>query len=301
MEIYQVLVDRDLKEDIRYEDQSFPLEIFFDDYRFLVDQTLNCHWHGDFEFALVLRGAIDFYLNGVPISLSAGECVFVNSGILHMARQKKAAETALVEAVTFRAEMFTKGYAGSAFLPYFEGKTDGFQWNGQSEEGRAVIQALRELGELDKEAYGYELCCMSLLSRIWYHTAARMERELPARQPKSNNAGVKKILSYIHEHFQERIAIEDLIKYANMSRSEAFRSFKQYAGVSPIVYINDYRLSKAAALLAETEQNITEICFACGFTDTSYFVKLFREKYGVPPLKYRKLICTSYSERILSR
>lgn len=82
--------------------------------------------------------------------------------------------------------------------------------------------------------------------------------------------------------------MEDLIGAANISRSEAFRCFKQYAGVSPVAYLNDYRLAKAAGLLAGTEQNVTEICFACGFADTSYFVKRFREKYGVPPLKYRK-------------
>lgn len=298
METYQVVVDRDLQEDIRYGDQSFPLEIFFDDYRFLADHTLNCHWHGDFEFNLVLRGEADFYLNGKPVPLSAGECLFINSGILHMARQRNTGENVLAEAVTFRAEMFTKGYAGSAFLQYFEGKTEGFKWDEHSEEGRALIGALKELGKLDRTEYGYELCCMSLLSKIWYYTAARMEKEIPSRQPKAHNAGVKKILSYIHEHFQERMTVEDLTGYANMSRSEAFRSFKQYAGVSPMVYANDYRLSKAAALLAGTQQNITEICFACGFADTSYFVKMFRQKYGVPPLRYRKLICTPSSEKI---
>ena len=288
METYQVVVDGSLRENIRYEDRSFPLEIFVDDYGRLVDHTLNCHWHRDCEYNLVICGAVDFYLDGTQVSLEEGDCLFINSGILHTARQRVGAEDARVLVVAFQAELFTKGYAGSAFLKYFEGKADGFQWDVRSEEGKRVADMLRELAGLDRTEYGYELRCLSLLGGIWYHTAAYMARELSEGRTKSHNGGVKKILSYIHEHFQERVTVEDLIGAANISRSETFRCFKQYAGISPMAYLNDYRLAKAADLLAGTEQNVTEICFACGFADTSYFVKLFREKYGVPPLRYRK-------------
>lgn len=288
METYQVVVDGSLRENIRYEDRSFPLEIFVDDYGRLVDHTLNCHWHRECEYNLVICGAVDFYLDGTQVSLEEGDCLFINSGILHTARQRAGAEDARVLVVAFQAELFTKGYAGSAFLKYFEGKADGFQWDVRSEEGKRVADMLRELAGLDRTEYGYELRCLSLLGGIWYHTAAYMARELSEGRTKSHNGGVKKILSYIHEHFQERVTVEDLIGAANISRSETFRCFKQYAGISPMAYLNDYRLAKAADLLAGTEQNVTEICFACGFADTSYFVKLFREKYGVPPLRYRK-------------
>lgn len=288
METYQVVVDGDLKESIRYENLSFPLEIFLDDYGRLADHTLNCHWHRDFEFNLVLCGAVDFYLEGVRIPLEEGECLFINSGILHMAKQRENTEAAKVLAVTFQEELFTKGYAGSAFFKYFGQKTDGFKWDAGAGAGKAVAEGLRALAGLDKAEYGYELCCLSLLSEIWRRTAVYLERELPKGRPKSHNGGVKKILSYIHEHFHERVTVEDLIGAANVSRSEAFRCFKQYAGVSPMAYLNDYRLAKAADLLAGTEQNVTEICFACGFADTSYFVKRFREKFGVSPLRYRK-------------
>lgn len=288
METYQVVVDGSLRENIRYEDRSFPLEIFVDDYGRLVDHTLNCHWHRECEYNLVICGAVDFYLDGTQVSLEEGDCLFINSGILHTARQRAGAEDARVLVVAFQAELFTKGYAGSAFLKYFEGKADGFQWDVRSEEGKRVADMLRELAGLDRTEYGYELRCLSLLGGIWYHTAAYMARELSEGRTKSHNGGVKKILSYIHEHFQERVTVEDLIGAANISRSETFRCFKQYAGISPMAYLNDYRLAKAADLLAGTEQNVTEICFACGFADTSYFIKLFREKYGVPPLRYRK-------------
>lgn len=286
--MYQILVDGDLKENIRYENHSFPVDIYRDDYGLFADHTMNCHWHGELEFNQVACGAVDFYLNGVKVPLQAGESIFINSGVLHMARQKNRTEKTIVQGVTFDAGLFTRGNTGLAFLKYFEGKTEGFKWNETSEEGKVVTEALKELMGLDRETYGYELYCMSLLSKVWYYTTVRMEQESLPEQKRSHNGGVKRILSHIHEHFQERITVEDLVETANISRSEAFRCFKQYAGVSPMAYVNDYRLSRAAELLAGTGQNVTEVCFACGFTDTSYFVKLFREKYGIPPLKYRK-------------
>jgi AraC-like DNA-binding protein len=286
--MYQILVDGDLKENIRYENHSFPVDIYRDDYGLFADHTMNCHWHGELEFNQVACGSVDFYLNGVKVPLQAGESIFINSGVLHMARQKNRTEKTIVQGVTFDAGLFTRGNTGLAFLKYFEGKTEGFKWNETSAEGKVVTEALKELVGLDRETYGYELYCMSLLSKIWYYTTVRMEQESLPEQKRSHNGGVKRILSHIHEHFQERITVEDLVETANISRSEAFRCFKQYAGVSPMAYVNDYRLSRAAELLAGTGQNVTEVCFACGFTDTSYFVKLFREKYGIPPLKYRK-------------
>lgn len=72
------------------------------------------------------------------------------------------------------------------------------------------------------------------------------------------------------------------------SRSQCFLRFKQYTGVSPVTYINDYRFAKAASLVANTAYNVTGLCFACGFSDISYFVKLFRKKFGVPPLQHKK-------------
>ena len=149
METYQVVVDGSLRENIRYEDRSFPLEIFVDDYGRLVDHTLNCHWHRDCEYNLVICGAVDFYLDGTQVSLEEGDCLFINSGILHTARQRVGAEDARVLVVAFQAELFTKGYAGSAFLKYFEGKADGFQWDVRSEEGKRVADMLRELAGLE--------------------------------------------------------------------------------------------------------------------------------------------------------
>lgn len=117
--MYKVPVDHNLMESNVYRDPSFPLEFYYDDYGALVDHTLNCHWHPDIEMEVVLQGAVDFYLNGVLVPLTAGQCVFVNSGTLHMAHQRKEGGRALVFGFTFRPELFSREYPHSGFHKYF--------------------------------------------------------------------------------------------------------------------------------------------------------------------------------------
>lgn len=120
-------------------------------------------------------------------------------------------------------------------------------------------------------------------------TAERMKQEASGDPVKSMgyDGHVKKLLSYIHEHYQEKVTLEQLSGFTNISRSECFRRFRQYTGTTPILYLNDYRLSKAAALLRSSDKSVTEICYACGFSDASYFIRRFREKFDLPPRKYR--------------
>lgn len=287
--MYTVPVNHELMENNPYPDPSFPLLFFCDDYGALVDHTLNCHWHPDMELGLLLQGKVDFYLNGQLLPLEAGQVVVVNSGTLHTAHQRPEGGRAFIFGFTFRSELFSKEYPHSAFHRYFDSSCPGFRWDSSTEEGRQVIQGMEALRKLDQESFGFPLQCMSLLCQIWLPTAARMHearREFPPA-PGGYGGEVKRLLSYLHQHCGEKITLETLEGLTNLSRSQCFRRFRQYTGTTPMAYLNDYRLSKAAALLRTTDQTVTEICYTCGFSDASYFIHCFREKFGISPRRYR--------------
>jgi AraC-like DNA-binding protein len=98
----------------------------------------------------------------------------------------------------------------------------------------------------------------------------------------------EEILAYIHAHYHEKISVDDIAKKLNLSRSECFRCFKLLTEKSLVEYINEYRLKKAAGLLRETTKTVTEICTECGFENSSYFGKLFKDAFAITPFKYRK-------------
>ncbi|WP_305117125.1 helix-turn-helix domain-containing protein [Acutalibacter muris] len=220
--------------------------------------------------------------------LTAGECLFLNSGVLHTARQREDMESALIMVVVFRPSLFAKEHPDSGFLRYFSGSEESLVWDGAGEEEVPVRLALERLAGLREGEYGYELMCLSEISRIWLYASRRMQQGGQRNDGGAAHGPVKKMLAYIHDHYQEKITIDQLTAFAGVSRTQCYSHFKQYTGLSPVAYLNDYRLSRAAALMLETECSVTEAGYACGFGDSSYFVKLFRQRFGVPPMRYRR-------------
>ena len=73
-----------------------------------------------------------------------------------------------------------------------------------------------------------------------------------------------------------------------MAPSTLLPVFKKVTGFSPIDYLLQVRLSKAAELLLKTELPVSEIAQKCGFHDSNYFSRQFRKRYAAAPKNYRK-------------
>lgn len=293
MQTGPVKTDEHLRELIDYKDVSFPLETWTDVYSTFMDFTLNCHWHNAFEFGMLVEGTLDFYMGETCLTLAKGDCIFVNSNVLHMGKQTHFHENAIMIGLGFPPSLFPGGHA---FHKYFQSVVEmpleGFQITADSPHHAKLSHTLKEACELKKTDYGYELQCLSLISQLWLHTLDYISEETHSfvikDAPHSHGDTVKQMISYIQEHFSENISIQALMDHAHVSRSECFRAFHRYAGKKPIEYINEYRLVQAANLLKETDLPLSEIGSSCGFCSSSYFGKLFKEKYGTTPLGYRK-------------
>lgn len=67
------------------------------------------------------------------------------------------------------------------------------------------------------------------------------------------------------------------------------KRFKTVIGTGFKEYINNLRITKSEKMLLETNKNITEIAFECGFENSNYYGDAFKQKNGVSPTEYRKL------------
>ncbi|HJC72304.1 MAG TPA: AraC family transcriptional regulator, partial [Candidatus Ruthenibacterium merdavium] len=99
---------------------------------------------------------------------------------------------------------------------------------------------------------------------------------------------MQQMVQYIQKHFSEMISLEDLAASANISRSEAGRCFQKYYADTPMSYLIRYRLQQAQRLLLTSTLSVKEISCKCGFSDSSYFVKVFRKHMEQTPSEYRK-------------
>ena len=82
-------------------------------------------------------------------------------------------------------------------------------------------------------------------------------------------------------------SVRDLAGALAVDRTVLFRRVKQLFGKPPNELIRDMRLDRAAELLRSGETNVTEVCYTVGFESLAYFSRRFRERFSVPPSRYR--------------
>ena len=142
------------------------------------------------------------------------------------------------------------------------------------------------------EYSGYEMMIKARLYEILFilfNENLNDKKSSPQNQREKENAlRLKKILSYMKEHFAEKITIEEVSEITSLSESRFMTFFKNQTGTSFIKYLNDYRLEAAAEQLLQTRKAITQIALENGFENISYFVRAFKSKYNSTPHEYRK-------------
>jgi len=101
-----------------------------------------------------------------------------------------------------------------------------------------------------------------------------------------------KAMAYIHANYNEPISRSDVAAHVGLSERHLTRCFHQEVGMTPITYLNRYRVKQAKILLDGGEKGITEIAVEVGFSSSSYFSRVFREEVGVSPRAYLQSRCT---------
>ena len=96
-----------------------------------------------------------------------------------------------------------------------------------------------------------------------------------------------RMLQYLNE-YHTNVSLEDLSKHFGRSKSYISHMFKKSAGVSIREYCNHLKLEDIKRILLTTDKPVAEVTYDVGFHDVSYFVHLFKEKYGESPLQFRK-------------
>lgn len=94
-------------------------------------------------------------------------------------------------------------------------------------------------------------------------------------------------LSYLEKHIHEAVDIDQLAGIAQMSQRSFLRAFQQATGSSPIAWVIEQRIQRAAQLLRRTDRSVTNIAFDVGFNDSNYFTRQFTKRIGLSPSRYR--------------
>ena len=253
------------------------------------------HWHNSFELIEVIEGKFYCNVDGSEFLINKGNICIINRGRLHhIYTEDSNASMCRKKTIIFNPDYFIKdqNIYEKYILPLLE--KDAFahiQFNIKKGIGLDINTLMKEIEALeDEKPIGYELEEYSLIYKVirYLYLAYQSSKQSIHTTYDANVQIQRNMTSFIHEHFGSKIGLEDIAEAGQVSKSTCIRLFHKYTGKSPIDFLNNYRLQMSAEKLVTTSEQITEIAYACGFGQPSYFNRLFLKEYNMTPNQYRK-------------
>ena len=276
--------------------KTFPFSI----YHVLIPDWMKkypFHWHDEFEMIYILKGQGIFSVNGFKNVCQAGDLIIVPPGSIHSIDQN---QNDFVEYfnIIFSLSLLEENPESHCFRNYLSQLSENdcmkeLFLRSDSPVCRRLSPLVCDLISYGHAEYsGYEMIIKARLYEIiyiLYNENLNDKKTSPQNQREKENAlRLKKILSYMKEHFAEKITIKEVSEITSLSESRFMTFFKNQTGTSFIKYLNDYRLEAAAEQLLQTRKSVTQIALENGFENISYFVRAFKSKYNCTPHEYRK-------------
>lgn len=258
------------------------------------EKCVPWHWHDTLELFYVEKGKIEYHTPDATHIFPAGTGGIVNSNVLHMTRIRSNAEENIQLIHLFDATLIS-GERGSLIEekyvnPFvFNSKIELIPFSPDNAVESEILKLLKESFALDEAESGYELLLRNKLSTIWLMILDMVGENLVSDSVQSKKSQqMKQMLIYVQEHYSEKITIKQLAKAAYLSERACYRIFEECIRMTPMDYVINYRLQMAIQMLLKEQYSLAEISQNCGFGNSSYFGKVFKERIGCTPMEYRR-------------
>ena len=135
------------------------------------------------------------------------------------------------------------------------------------------------------EALDSEDEVIALGKRMFIDFTARMKQLRENRYSKP----VAKTVDYIEQNLEQDLSVPTLARHVYLSPNYLSKLFKKETGSTIALFVQEKRIDEAAKMLKFTEYSILDICLFLRFRNQSYFTRVFRERTGTTPGRYRRL------------
>lgn len=279
---------RELKE---HGSAFFPIAGYYDDLRL---EAVPWHWHEELEAAVVTEGMAELLVEKEKYFVKEREGFFVNTGVLHAVNVSSSAGCRM-HSLVFHPRLVGGSMESVFWQNYIQPliSKNSFQSLLLNEMFPWHIQACDFIETawhaVENEEAGYEIQVRNALSDLVFlltRYQPTVQKE-PSERELRDAQRIRTMLQYIQNHYMEEIDMAKIAGSAMISISECLRCFHKTIGMTPIRYVKQFRIQKAVELLLSTEKKVGNIGVECGFLDTSYFTKVFRELKGCTPGEYR--------------
>ena len=255
--------------------------------------TSPFHLHDEFELILINRSHGKLYVGNQVTNFSGGDIFFFAPGMPHCFYNTKdyEKEGMLAHAIVVQ---FKPNFLGEDFFNKTESyklkeliglAKSGIQFTNPS---KTIIKRIKELGKTNNlQKLGHLLFILSELANTKDYSLLTTGAII---QNISELKNINEVIQYVAENFQKEISLAKAAEIANMQKAAFCRYFKRRTKKKFMEFVNETRIVHAQKLLTETNKNILEIAYECGYESSSYFYRTFKKYHNVSPVNYRKQI-----------
>ena len=289
---YEIMTDNTLRETTAHGTTDFPFEYTIDDIQKFNKQCIEWHWHNEFEFVTVDTGPVDCLVGSVRTRMYPGEGIFINSGIIHRFEAPACGTMPNILFVpNFIAPKNTLIY-DKYIQPVMASQYSHIPLKQNVEWQNRILEILDCIyTEAHSPGRVMELQIHYLTGMLWSELFLSIGDTLESRDQERNvllQARLQRMLQFIHDRYWEKVTLQDIARAANISKSEALRSFRSGVLTTPIDYLVKYRLNRAKELLITTGYSVSEIALAVGFDNVGYFGRIFKNTTDMTPKEFRR-------------
>jgi AraC-like DNA-binding protein len=253
------------------------------------------HTHDAVEVVYVVRGGGVNIVDGRPYPIMRGDLYVIDVDSTHAFSTEGALD---IYNLLFKSSLYTTAELDELrALPHFSSFFLGHERGSNKERPKltftpplseTIERTLERLtAEFAEQRPGYRQLAKALFTELVI-TVCRSHGAGSEIAGTIDDGPVARAINFLHQHYADRLTVEDLASLTGLSTGYFGELFKQHTGQTVHHYLTKLRVDRARALLAESELSVTAICHRTGFEDGGYFAKVFKREVGVSPRDYRK-------------
>lgn len=254
-------------------------------HQYSVSETYHIHTHCFWEFSLVLSGNAVHSVNGSSQILKKGSFMLIRPNDIHCYEFLNNDNFEMINASISCEDIETAfGLLSEDMEKIRLSKLpthiviDGYRF----------ITISRLLSEIPNKEYGakrksYVHAILPLL--LYTLLDGLRERAIP----KVSSERLTTLLNRMEEDGNYAAGLERLVELSGVSQEYLNRLFRRELDMTPTEFINMKRIGIAARLLTETDEDVLDISYDCGFSSLSYFNRIFKKQMNCTPKRFREL------------
>ena len=255
--------------------------------------SVPMHWHSEFELIHILRGRGEFICGSRKYEAGEEELLLIPPNMLHAAYTCGEQEL-IYDALVFSPAMVGAGSGDRSthecIRPILKGniRMNVCIWKETADYDELHALVGRIFFCVHSNSARTDLLLKSELMRLIWLLEESGDIVFEKEGSGSETEAIRPALEYMANRFREDITVEQLADLVHLSKSHFMRCFKKAVGIGAIEHLSQLRINAACEALSDSNDQIADIAFACGYSNLSNFNRQFLKKVGCSPKEYRK-------------